>query len=106
MAKFKAGDVIVGNTGGYFEVVCVGVECYFLRIEDKEYLLLHKEIDNNYVIKPKKKKKLWQWLIKVGNIYTSTTIFYENKEDVMCTHYSEYTVIKRLDHTEIEVDDE
>jgi hypothetical protein len=62
---------------------------------------------------PKKKKVLYQWLIKRNNEYFESDVFFESREDVEKYHrdifvsWNVKTIpIKQLEHTRIEVDDE
>lgn len=57
---------------------------------------------------PKPRRKLWQWLryIETNKEYYPTNRFYPTREEAEAHYNPVYgRIIKRLDHTEIEVDD-
>lgn len=60
-------------------------------------------------VPPKKKIKMWRWLIKAQGVktpfYKETRLFCKNEEEAK-NKYPGNEIIKRLDYTEIEVEEE
>ena len=50
-----------------------------------------------------KKVKMWQWLVARGAGYKVTSELYSTKEEAQ--RYYHYEVIRKLEHTEIEVEE-
>lgn len=110
----KQAIIEMVRDGAKFETECTGTG--YVMWSDKEKCFTYDtgfETDIRYhsiftrCVEPKKKVKMWQWAVRYPAGVICTNSFHSSEEELKNNFNDNdgyYTIIQRLDHTEIEVE--